>query len=99
MKILEENGTTRFSINCDLDSKNGPIIRKQIMEYLNSHDTPVIIDLNDVIYIDSSGINVLLTANKIQLEKKLPLTIAGVKNSVKKSIELGNLDKLLHITE
>ena len=57
----------------------------------------VLICLNDVDYMDSSGVGVLVTALKRAKAKETPFGIAGINDRVKVVMEMSGLTKLFQI--
>jgi anti-anti-sigma factor len=96
VKIMIED-TISIKITGDLDSKSGPDIKAEILNKMETIEKDITLNLEDVPYIDSSGINVLLTIHRVQMDKDKKLSIIHATDSVKKIISLSNLDKILYI--
>jgi anti-anti-sigma factor len=57
----------------------------------------LIVDLNEVKYIDSSGLSALLIANRLCNEKRGTLVLCGITEHVMKLIKISQLEKVLNI--
>ncbi len=92
-----ENDIVLLSIEGDIDLYTASDLKDNIFEQLDFGKTKIIIDLENVTYIDSSGIGTLITSlSKI---KKLngQMCIINVYDSVKKVFELTKLTTFFRI--
>lgn len=79
-------------------AKIAPDLKTELV-LLNSIDVKnIIIDLEEVSYCDSSGLSVVLVANRVCKENNGVLVICGVNESVMKLIEISQLTSILNIT-
>ncbi len=74
-----------------IDIYNAPKIKASIDNLISQNKTLVIINLEKVPYIDSSGIGVLLSSMRDLKKKGGDLKITGLCASVKKILEMSNL--------
>lgn len=79
-------------------AKIAPDLKTELV-LLNSIDVKnIIIDLEEVSYCDSSGLSVVLVANRVCKENNGVLVICGLNESVMKLIEISQLTSILNIT-
>jgi anti-sigma B factor antagonist len=86
-----------FDINGEIDLYNAPEIKEKIKDELNKNKVNVIINLDRVSYIDSSGIGVLISS--LSNLKKIggALKLINVYASVRKVFELTKLTSFFDI--
>ncbi|MBN8215487.1 MAG: STAS domain-containing protein [Spirochaetes bacterium] len=91
-KTLESPARLTFELSGDLDSKTGPGIKAALVKAIDDTKTEVCLDLANVPYIDSSGLNILLTVHKIQAERGLPMVLRNPSENVRRLFVLSNLE-------
>jgi anti-sigma B factor antagonist len=86
-----------FDINGEIDLYNAPEIKEKIKEEMNKSKANIIINLDKVSYIDSSGIGVLISS--LSNLKKIggALKLINVYASVRKVFELTKLTSFFDI--
>lgn len=62
-----------------------------------NNTTNYILDMQDVRYIDSSGLSAVLVGNRLSHEKNGTLVLTGVNENVAKIIRISQLDRVLEI--
>ncbi|MFF8867563.1 STAS domain-containing protein [Streptomyces sp. NPDC015139] len=88
------DGTTVVAVSGEIDHNSaGPLIQALDLGELGSPPR-VVIDMRDVTFMDSSGINVLLTAHR-DLTPAGWLRLAGAQNSVMRTLELVGVDSVI----
>lgn len=96
--VKEDKYTTLKVLDAKFTAKIAPDLKTELV-LLNSIDIKnIIIDLSDVNYCDSSGLSVILVANRICNENNGVLVICGVSDSVMKLIDISQLTSILNIT-
>ncbi|MCE5285960.1 MAG: STAS domain-containing protein [Pelosinus sp.] len=73
------------------------IIRDELMKKIEQGATEIRMDLSDVLYIDSSGLGVLITVHKRTKAINGRLVLTGVGGIVAELIKRTRLDKVLTI--
>jgi len=72
-----------------------PDLKAQIL-YLHTQDyKPMIIDMSNVQYCDSSGLSAILVGNRLCREANLNFILAGVQDHVRKLITISQLTNVL----
>lgn len=69
--------------------------RDAVTTALHAGDHLVVIDLADLMFIDSSGLGALAGAQRIAHVGDVPLRVCGASDQVRLALELTNLDALL----
>src|SRR4051812_25727826 len=58
----------------------------------------IILDLTESIYCDSSGLSAILVGNRLCRNSNGSFVISGLSETVKKLVQISQLDKVLNIT-
>ena len=86
-----------FDINGEIDLYNAPEIKDKIKEEMNKGKVNIIINLDKVSYIDSSGIGVLISSLSNLKKVGGALKLINVYASVRKVFELTKLTSFFDI--
>ncbi|HBE04018.1 MAG: anti-anti-sigma factor [Spirochaetes bacterium GWF1_41_5] len=97
IKTREREGIIIFDITGEIDLYNAPEIKDSIKKQIDQGHKKIIINLENVSYIDSSGIGALISS--LSNLKKIGggLKIINVYDSVKKVFELTKLTSFFQI--
>jgi len=88
VKVLEEKFTAKIS----------PELKAELVDLNNKGLKNIIFDLEDASYCDSSGLSVILVANRVCKENNGCLVICNLKPAVAKLIDISQLSNVLNIT-
>ncbi|MDC7220949.1 MAG: anti-sigma factor antagonist [Spirochaetales bacterium] len=91
LKIRKNENIYIVDVNGEMDLYNSYKLKELIMKMLEKKVTRFIINMENVEYIDSSGIGALIYICSTIKKMNLYLMITNVKGSVKKVIELTKL--------
>ncbi len=94
VKLYEDDGVTVFQVNGEINISSSPDLRKHF-EKLSSKK--IVLDLEKVTYVDSSGLATLVEMLKKTKSKGGILGLAGMTDKVKSLFEITKLDKLFAI--
>ncbi len=86
-----------FDITGEIDLYNAPEIKEKIKEEMNKNKVNIIINLDKVTYIDSSGIGVLISSLSNLKKVGGALKLINVYASVRKVFELTKLTSFFDI--
>ena len=90
--------TTIFDVVGDIDLANSPAVRKALLTELREKKIPrVIMNLQSVKYIDSSGIASLVEGLKASRDLQARFILYGLSKSAKEVLQLSRLIKLFEI--
>lgn len=97
IRYEEVDGRLVVAVAGDLDLGSAPALEGALAE-LAPFERPVVIDLDEVEFIDSSGMRALLAVNDIVLAAVgTPVTLAGGTAATKRLIELTGIDQVFRI--
>jgi len=99
IKVRDSDGVVILDIQGEIDLYNAPEIKKSIKDQTDANKKNIIINLEKVSYIDSSGIGVLISSLSQLRKIGGGLKITNVFASVKKVFELTKLTSFFDIYE
>ena len=91
LKIRKNGEIYIIDVNGEMDLYNSYKLKELVMKMLEKNVKKFIINLEQVDYIDSSGIGALIFISSTIKKMNLKLSISNVHGSVKKVIELTKL--------
>jgi anti-sigma B factor antagonist len=94
----ESQGSTILDVSGDIDLAHSPAMRKALLgEIRDKHTAKVFLNLNNVRYIDSSGIASLVEGLKASRDQGSRLILYGLSKNVREVMELSRLQKIFEI--
>lgn len=97
---VTENGssrTVRLEGTCDLAT--APDLRNALQPLLPPEVTEVVVDVTELDFIDSTGLGVILGAMRRLREGSGVLRIAGATGTVRRVLEITDLDKVIPLVD
>ncbi|MGM0507711.1 MAG: STAS domain-containing protein [Fusobacteriota bacterium] len=95
----EENGIKLVSIEGEIDVYTSLEIKKDLNQIIDEDGLKLVIDLDQVTYIDSSGLGVFVTILKKINKKGGNMKLINLQPSVEKIFEITRLKKFFEIYE
>ena len=95
IKKTIENGKAFFALSGRIDTTTAPELEKEIKESVNGV-TELVLDMKELDYISSSGLRVLLSAQKI-MSKQGKMTLLNVNETVMEIFEVTGFSEILTI--
>jgi anti-sigma B factor antagonist len=83
----------------ELDLATAPLLGRQVDRALADPLTSLAIDLSAVTFLDSSGLEALVTARRAARQREIPFTLASVSRQARTVIDLNGLNDLLGPTD
>ena len=96
VKSLERDGVTVFQVSGEINISTSPELRKQ---FEKQPAKKVVVDLEKVIYVDSSGLATLVEMLKKTRSQGGSLGLSGMSDKVRSLFEITKLDKLFLIAK
>lgn len=94
----ETSGTTTIvSVRGDVDVATSPQLRAELQTAIDAHAQEVVVDVNEMDFIDSAGLGVLIGALKRAREANVRLVLRGVQPSPRKVLGITGLDDMFTI--
>ena len=94
VKSSQQDGVTVFQVTGEINISSSPELRKA---FEKESAKKIVIDLEKVTYIDSSGLATLVEILKKTKSQSGGLGLAGMSDKVKSLFEITKLDKLFGI--
>lgn len=88
-----ENDYILVSFSGDIDLSNSPQSRKILLDSVQQ-SAQVLVNLQEVSYIDSSGIATLVEALQESRKKQQPFSLVATSDAALRVLELSRLDKV-----
>lgn len=96
-RIAEQDGAVTVYLSGEIDLDRSPEARKALLAAV-VRGRPVIVDMADVGYMDSSGIASLVEAYQKASAAKLDFSLVRVGERVMKVLQLARLDQVFRIS-
>ena len=94
----EEQDATVVAFEGDVDLQSSPDARKVLLEMVGK-GKPIMVDLSEVGYIDSSGVASLVESFQAARKSGQDLVLISVSDGAKRVLELARLDKVFTICD
>ena len=94
----EEQDATVVAFEGDVDLQSSPDARKVLLEMVGKGQ-PIMVDLSEVGYIDSSGVASLVESFQAARKSGQDLVLISVSDGAKRVLELARLDKVFTICD
>ena len=92
-------GQVALDISGEVDVLTAPLLKDAIIAQVTKGAGQIIINLDDVEYLDSTGLGTLIGALKRTREAKCRLSIAGMNARIRRLFEITGIDKIFVIHE
>ncbi|MBL7071637.1 MAG: STAS domain-containing protein [Candidatus Omnitrophica bacterium] len=99
IKVEEKNGIKVCSAEGDIDINSSPQVKKAFDKLVQARSEKVVINLQKVAYIDSSGLATLVEILKNFKNAGGKLKLCSLSNKVKSLFEITKLEKLFDIKD
>ncbi len=99
IQLKNEGNIVVLSISGELDLYNAPELKEAIQKLINDKKVQVIIDMDRVSYVDSSGIGALISSFSSLKKSQGQMRICNVAGSVRKVFELTRLTSFFQIDD
>ncbi len=95
--IIKEINATIFVLNGRLDSNSSPPFEKQLQDFLISPNTHLIFDFNNLEYISSAGLRVVLNTAKAYHAGAYSFVACAMQDHVLEVFEISGFDSFITI--
>ncbi len=99
-EIVKKDFYTHIKILDDkFDTFLAPNIKSELVVIASNGERNMVIDLSNVSYCDSSGLSVILVANRLCKNSGGVFVLCGLQDAVERLISISQLDTVLNITD
>lgn len=95
--IKKENNTTIFSLSGRLDSNSAPLFEDELQSFLTSPGGHLVFDFNDLDYISSAGLRVILNTAKAYKNGPFHFITCAMQEHVLEVFEISGFDTFITI--
>ncbi len=98
IKQISENITVLSITELErLNAACAPELRKRLMELIGDEAKCAVVNMSDIRYIDSSGLSVFISLNKMLRAKDGDMKLCGLTSTVQATFELTRLHRVFDI--
>jgi anti-sigma B factor antagonist len=99
LEYLRQDGTVVVRIVGEVDLASAPVLREALIELIDGQGNLfVVLDLEELSFIDSTGIGVLVRALRSVREKGGDLTLTNCRAATLRILEIAGLTEIFGIT-
>ena len=91
------DGAVVLSVSGDVDLANEALLRAQLNAVIETGKHLIVVDLQDLRYIDSSGVHALLDANHTLAHDGRSIVLAAVPPMVRRILEIVGLEQMIPV--
>lgn len=95
--IIKNNNATIFTLKGRLDSNSAPQFEKQLEDFLASPGTNLVFDFNNLDYISSAGLRVILNTAKAYKAGPYRFITCAMQDHVQEVFEISGFDSFITI--
>ncbi|NOZ61187.1 MAG: STAS domain-containing protein [Calditrichaeota bacterium] len=99
LEVFEKKNVAILKIAGDVDLYSSPQVRKKILALMKKKIENLLVDLDGVSYMDSSGVATLVEALQLMNKRHGKLKLFNLKPAIRDVFELSRLDKVFDICE
>ena len=99
IQFNEDNNTWLVNPKGEIDIYTSPKFKEIIIEALNKKDSDILIDGENLDYVDSTGLGVLISILKRVREKENTVYLQNIKPNIRKLFDITELDKVFVFKE
>lgn len=96
ISVREDRGFVVMTLEGEADLQHTPTLRKSLLESV-SKGRPVVVDMSNVSYIDSSGVASLVEAYQSARKKGFSFALSGLSPAALRVLQLARLDRVFTI--
>lgn len=86
-----------LELSGELDIASAPWLRETLLSTLNTRSSPLVIDLSELTFIDSTGLNALVAGYNRAKQLERPYAVAGMRRNTATVFRITALDTVIPI--
>ncbi|WP_089854062.1 STAS domain-containing protein [Halolactibacillus miurensis] len=95
--VVETDNQTVLTVKGEIDAYTAPLLKEKLLPATAKETEKIIVDLNDVTYMDSTGLGVFISALKSAKEHGSTLTLVNLQERVHRLFKITSLDSIIEI--
>ncbi len=92
-----ENKETVLKLSGEIDAHTAPKLKTTLLELLSEENNNVVVDLEEVSYMDSTGLGVFISALKQSKDQNSSFKLINLQENVYRLFNITGLDEVIHI--
>ncbi|MBM7717571.1 anti-sigma B factor antagonist [Bacillus thermophilus] len=97
IKITENNNAVHASIAGEIDAYTAPKVRDELIKHAEKKGMQLVVDLTEVIYMDSTGLGVFVGLFKQLRANEGDLTLTGMSERLQRLFDITGLADVMDI--
>ena len=97
VKFDEKENKWVFFPEGEIDIYTSPKFKEEILKYFNSKETDILINWENLNYVDSTGLGALISILKKLKDNEHKIYLSNIKSNIRKIFDITELDKLFII--
>ena len=99
LDVTDRDGWSVLQVGGEIDVATAPRLREQLIKLVNDQRFRIVVDLEDVDFIDSTGLGVLIGALKRVRTHDGDLVLVCTEKRIIKVFEITGLNQVFHLHE
>jgi anti-anti-sigma factor len=98
-RIRQTGGVTEIALSGQMTFVDHDKFRQVMTAFDGPSGHRMVFDLSDLEFVDSSGLGMFLIARDLAEKKRLGLSLRGVRNDVRRLMDLARFERVIPIAE
>lgn len=94
VQLSQEKGYSLITLSGRIDTLNAKECESKLQDLIKDLTTPTALSFEDVIYLSSAGLRVVLVIGKTFKAKNIPLYLSNTSEDLKKLFSMTGFDKI-----
>ena len=95
--ICTESGITLINLDGEIDVSHAPRLRETLTQLIESDCQKLLINLTDVVYLDSAGLSVLIATHRRAQGAGVVVGLIGPQQPIRQVFNITGVDKVIPI--
>lgn len=95
--VIEKDNQTELLVTGEIDAFTAPLLKEKLLPATAKESEKIIVNLQDVSYMDSTGLGVFISALKSTKEHGSTLTLVNLQERVHRLFKITSLDSIIAI--
>ncbi|MBW8481945.1 STAS domain-containing protein [Actinomadura parmotrematis] len=96
--LLHHGGCTLVRVRGDIDLVSRPVFEESMLGVLDS-GRPMIVDMRQVTFCDSTGLNAIVVAGRRSAERDTPMALVALPPRVRRVFRITGMDRYVPVYE
>ncbi|GAA5417463.1 anti-sigma-B factor antagonist [Paraliobacillus ryukyuensis] len=97
VELVEQGTTLHLVLSGEIDAYTAPKLKEELLPLTKRAGASIIVDLENVNYMDSTGLGVFISALKSTKEHGSELKLVQLQDRVRRLFEITSLDSIISI--